>query len=70
MKHQQKDYRPWIPEIEFSSWPKFVSGKTCFYLHARLGGAQMKHRQKAYGPWIPEIEFSSWPKFVSLLQRP
>jgi hypothetical protein len=21
MRHRQKDYGPWIPEIEFSSWP-------------------------------------------------
>jgi hypothetical protein len=25
MRHQQKAYGPWIPEIQFSSWPKFVS---------------------------------------------
>jgi hypothetical protein len=25
MRHRQKAYGPWIPEIRLSSWPKFVS---------------------------------------------
>jgi hypothetical protein len=56
--------------INFHVFFDYTAGRTCFYLHARLCGAQMKHLQKAYGPWIPELQFSSWPRFLSLLRRP
>jgi hypothetical protein len=41
--------------INFHVFFDYTAGKTCFYLHALLGGARMKHRQKDYRPWIPEI---------------